>query len=446
VALSGLDIFKLLPKTNCGDCGVPTCLAFAMKLAQKQAQLDQCPHASEEAKSTLGAASEPPMGTVKVGSGETCFEIGGETEMFRHEKTFYHDTALIIDIQDIDPASTIQKTVNAADGYVIERVGENLELNGFCLSNTSGDRDTFLTALDAILVSTSKPHILNSSDKGTLQAALEKLGGKRPIIHPAGAAAEEYVEMAKEAGAGLVVSSSSFDDLASQTEAIVQSGFKDLVLNLSADGLGQQLRNSSILRRAALRKGFKPFGFPLISFIKEQDEHDFLADSAVNLCKYSGLMVLPRFEPELLLTLYALRQNIYTDPQKPIQVEPKVYPIGEPRPDSPIFITTNFSLTYFIVSGEIENSGHSAWLVVPDCEGMSVLTAWAAGKFNGETIARFVKEIGLQDQVTGRELIIPGLVASISGELEEALPGWRITVGPQEAADLGPFINHHLEN
>ena len=444
MALSGLDIFKLLPKTNCGDCGVPTCLAFAMKLAQKQAELDQCPHASEEAQSTLGAASEPPMRTVKIGAGESSFKIGGETEMFRHEKTFYHETAIFIDIQDTNETTTIEAQVKEADGYLIERVGENLQLNGFCISNSSRDPDSYLVALDAVLANTSKPLLFNCSDPSTMRLALAKLKDRRPLINPNGAEAKEFIELAKEAEATLVVSSDSLDDLAKQTEAIVQSGFKDLVLNLTTGGLGHQLQNNSILRRSALRKGFKPFGFPIITFVQEQDEHELLADAAVNLCKYAGIVVLPHFNPELVLTLYALRQNIYTDPQKPIQVEPKVYPIGEPRPDSPVFVTTNFSLTYFIVSGEIENSGHSAWLVVPDCEGMSVLTAWAAGKFNGETIAKFVKEIDLANQVTGRELIIPGLVASISGELEEALPGWNITVGPQEAADLGPFINHHL--
>ena len=445
MALSGLDIFKLLPKTNCGDCGVPTCLAFAMKLAQKQAQLDQCPHVSEEAKSTLGAASEPPMRTLKIGAGETGFEIGGETEMFRHEKTFYHETAIVIDIQDTDEPSTIQALVKEADEYLIERVGENLELNGFCLTNSSQDRDRFLAALDTILANSSKPILLGCSDQTTLQAALERLKDKRPLIHPGvEAEASQFVELAREAGAGLIVTADSFDDLATQTEAIVQTGFKDLMLNLSAEGLGQQLQNSTILRRAALRKNFKPFGFPLITFIKAQAEHELLADASVNLYKYAGIIVLPGFNRELILTLYALRQNIYTDPQKPIQVEPRVYPIGEPRPDSPIFITTNFSLTYFIVSGEIENSGHSAWLVLPDCEGMSVLTAWAAGKFTGETIAKFVKQIKLNEQVTGRELIIPGLVASISGDLEEALPDWKIIVGPQEAADISSFIAHHM--
>jgi acetyl-CoA decarbonylase/synthase complex subunit gamma len=161
------------------------------------------------------------------------------------------------------------------------------------------------------------------------------------------------------------------------------------------------------------------------------------------MCKYAGIMVLPRFETELMLSLFTLRQNIYTDPQKPIQVDPQLAAIGDPGPDSPIFVTTNFSLTYFIVSGEIENAGISAWLIIPDCEGMSVLTAWAAGKFSGESIGKFVKDIRLEEKVTTREVVIPGHVASISGDLEEALPGWSVAVGPQEASDLAPFIRNY---
>jgi len=468
MALSGLDIFKLLPKTNCGDCGVPTCLAFAMKLAQKQAELSQCPHASDEATGTMGAASEPPMRKVKIGAGEMGFEIGGETEMFRHEKTFYHETAIMVRIDDTQALSTIATLVKQADEFIIERIGENLRLNGFCLSNVSREHDLYLGALDTVITNSSLPIILDCSSQRTIQAALEKLAGRRPLIRPvdlvdrggpadpvghgdladpvdsgAPAKAQQFVDIAREAGAGLIVSADSFDDLAQQTEAIARTGFKDILLDLSEKGLGERLQNNTIVRRAALRKGFKSFGFPLISFIDPDDEHMVLADSVVNLCKYSGIIVLPGFNRELLLTLYALRQNIYTDPQKPIQMDPRLYAIGEPGPEAPVFVTTNFSLTYFIVSGELENSGISAWLVIPDCEGMSVLTAWAAGKFTGQTIGKFVERIKLAEQVTSRKLVIPGHVASISGDLEEALPEWEIIVGPQEAADLASFISHH---
>jgi len=211
-------------------------------------------------------------------------------------------------------------------------------------------------------------------------------------------------------------------------------------LNLQAQDPGRQLENNTILRRSALKKSFAPFGYPLFTVIDAENELDLLAKASMDLCKYSSIIVLPRFEKAMLYTLLALRQNIFTDPQKPIQVEPKLYSIGEPTPESPVFLTTNFSLTYFLVSGEIENSGTSAHLVVCDCEGQSVLTAWAAGKFVGETIAKFIKGIKLEERVNSRKLIIPGFVSQISGDLEEKLPGWEIVVGCQEASDIPAFV------
>ncbi len=446
MALTGLQIFKLLPKTNCGDCNVPTCLAFAMQLAQKKADLSDCPHASEEAKEVLGAASEPPMRTLKVGVGADAFEIGGETEMFRHEKTFYHQSAIAIAIDDRDGAESIAAKVREADGYVAERVGEVLGIDAFWLSNLSVDRDKFIKALEAVSANSSKPVIFHGSDKDTLGEALAKHSGRRSIIHPAEGDASSFVELASEAGAALVVSADSYDALASEVEKIVEGGFKDIILNLETSGLGEKVRANTICRRAALRKSFKPFGFPNIWVLDDGDPYELLVDAVTGMCKYAGVVVLPRFEKEFMLSLFTLRQNIYTDPQKPIQVDPQLAAIGDPGPDSPLFVTTNFSLTYFIVSGEIENAGISAWLVIPDCEGMSVLTAWAAGKFSGEKIGKFVKDLKLTEKVTTREIVIPGHVSTISGDLEEALPGWKVVVGPQEASDLASFIKVHMGN
>jgi acetyl-CoA decarbonylase/synthase complex subunit gamma len=443
MALTGLEIFKLLPKTNCGDCNVPTCLAFAMKLAQKKAELSECPHTSEEAKRILGAASEPPMRLVKIGLGADAFEIGGETELFRHEKKFYHQTAIFIRIDASETSESVAQKVSQADDYVIERVGERMFIQGFYLHNNSTPREHYLAALDALLAHTSKAVILDIDAAETVKAALTKVDGKRLILYPR-CDVSSLVTLANECGAALILPGASFDDLAVQVEKITATGFKNFILNMAASTKAMTLQNHTILRRAALRKGFKPFGFPVCCFIESEAESQVLADAIVNICKYSNLVVLPYFNKEMMLSLYALRQNIYTDPQKPIQVDAKLYAIGEPRPESPIFVTTNFSLTYFIVSGEIENADISAWLVIPDCEGMSVLTAWAAGKFSGDKVGKFVKSIGLEKYVTRMEIIIPGYVASISGELEEALPGWRVVVGPQEAADLGPFIKNYV--
>ncbi len=444
VPLTGLDIFKLLPKTNCGDCNVPTCLAFAMKLAQKKAELDECPHASEEAKKLLGAAGEPPMRLIKAGIGADAVEIGGETEMFRHEKTFYHQTAIAVQLDDTLPDDELAQQTKQADSYLVERVGEQLHIDAFCLHQVSGSPQRYVDALKTVMQNTSRPMVIRSSDPATIGEALNVLDGKKAIVFCGADNAGDLAETVQKAGASLVVSAGPFQDLAKQTETIAQNGFRDLLLHVSGSGPGQNVRKNVILRRSALRKGFKPFGYPVLTVLDNREPDYMLADAVTDMCKYSGLVIVPAFQKELLLALFTLRQNIYTDPQKPIQVDAKLYPVGEPTPDSPVFVTTNFSLTYFIVSGEIENSGRSAWLVVPDCEGMSVLTAWAAGKFSGEKIAKFMQNIRVEEKITGREIIIPGFVASISGELEEKLPGWQVVVGPQEAADIASFMKNRV--
>lgn len=441
MALSGLDIFKLLPKTNCGDCGVPTCMAFAMKLAQKKAELSECPHASEEAKATLGAASEPPIRLVKIGGPQTL-EIGNETVMFRHEKTFFHQTGLAIHLKTSEDQEKLLSKIKEIEDYKVERVGEELKTDLFFLSHDSGDKDRFLKIISMIKQNSRKGIILDCPDQETLKAGLELLKDDRPAIFLGKELTDEEIELAKAYDASLILTSSSFEGLAGQTEKAKQAGLKDLILNPDSKSAGRQLQHNTIIRRSALKKNFKPFGYPLFAFIQTENEFDVLAKTALYLCKYDSIIVLPKFDRAMLYALFTLRQNIYTDPQKPIQVDPKIYPIGDPTPDSAVFVTTNFSLTYFIVSSEIENSGISAHLVVCDTEGQSVLTAWAAGKFVGDKIAKFIKDIRLEDQIKTRKLVIPGLVSQISGDLEENLPGWEVIVGCQEASDIPSFVKN----
>jgi len=440
MALSGLDIFKLLPKTNCGDCGVPTCMAFAMKLAQKKTELSQCPHASEEAKATLGAASEPPIRLVKIGVGAGALEIGNETVMFRHEKTFFHQTGIAIQLRTSENEEQLIEKIKTIENYKVERVGEELKTDLFFISHDSAHNDDFTKAINLIKQHSSKGIIVDCPDIELLNAGLELLKDNRPAVFLRKEVSNLDIELAKTYDASLVLTANQFKDLARQTEKAKQAGLNNLILNLESQNIGHQVQNNTILRRSALKKNFKSFGYPLFTHIKAGDKFDLLATVSASLCKYASIIVLPEFDRALLYTLFTLRQNIYTDPQKPIQVEPKLYPIGEPTPESPVFVTTNFSLTYFMVSGEIENSGISAHLVVCDVEGQSVLTAWAAGKFVGETIAKFVKEIDLEQQVKTRKIVIPGYVSQISGDLEENLPGWEVIVGCQEASDIPAFV------
>lgn len=439
MALSGLEIFKLLPRTNCGDCGVPTCMAFAMKLAQKKAELKSCPHASPEAKAVLGAASEPPVRLIRIGRASPV-EVGEETVMFRHERTFFHRTGIAIQLRTSDGEEKGRSLIKEVEDYQVERVGETLKPDLLFISDDAGNRDLFLGLVAAARRDSTKGIILDCEDSETLKKGLELLKDDRPAIHLRGPLTDPVIDLAKAAGASVIVRGASYDEIAAQTEKARQAGLSDLLLNLDSSGPGEQLQHNTALRRSALKKSYKPFGFPLVSFLEAGNDLDLLAQASLLTCKYSSIIVLPAFDRALLYALLTLRQNIFTDPQKPIQVDPKIYAIGDPTPESPVFLTTNFSLTFFIVSGEIENSGTSAHLVVCDTEGQSVLTAWAGGKFVPEKIAKFVKDVKLEEQVKVRKIVIPGLVAQISGELEEKLPGWQVIVGCQEAADIPSFV------
>ncbi len=441
MALSGLDIFKLLPKTNCGDCGVPTCMAFAMKIAQKKAELSSCPYASEEAKAALGAAGEPPIRLVKIGAGQ-ALEVGGETVLFRHEKTFFHPPGIGLQIRTSGGEDKNLEEIRQFEDCRADRVGEVLKADLYFISHDSGDKTAFLRTISSVKANSTKGLILDCPQEEALKEGLGLLVNEKPAVYLRKPLTETDIQTAKTFGTSLVISASSHQDLAAQAEKARQAGLADLILNLPGEGLGETLQNNTILRRSALKKSFKPFGFPLFARLEDDDGNESLAAAAALLCKYASIIVLPRFDRALLYTLFTLRQNIYTDPQKPIQVDPKIYAIGDPTPASPVFVTTNFSLTYFIVSGEIENSGTSAHLVVCDTEGQSVLTAWAGGKFVPEKIAKFIKDIKLEEKVKTRKIVIPGFVAQISGELEEKLPGWEVIVGCQEAADIPTFVKN----
>jgi acetyl-CoA decarbonylase/synthase complex subunit gamma len=444
--LTGLQIQKLLPKTNCKECGSNTCLAFAMKLAAKKADLSECPYASDEAKAVLGAAAEPPVRTVTVGTEGHALTTGGETVMFRHEKTFVNQTGLGLAVDDTLSDEELRQRVGALAAYKLERVGQELAGDLVSVACKSGSVDRLLATLDTVTALWGGAIAVRTEDVSALKAAAEKLQGRRPLLASATpATAVELAEAAKAAGAALAVCADNFDALAATVEKLREADFRDIFLELRADSLCEHFQNNTIIRRGALKAGLKCLGYPTLKYIDTGNEFDDALEAGLEIAKYGGIAVLNDFDPAVWVSLLALRQNIYTDPQKPIQVEPKIYPIGEPDDTSPVFVTTNFSLTYFIVSGEIENAGQSAWLLVPECEGLSVLTAWAAGKFGGAKIGAFAKEVGIENVTADRRMVIPGYVAQISGELEEALPGWRIIVGPQEASDMEGFVKNVMK-
>ena len=440
MAMTGVQIFKLLPKTNCKKCGYPTCLAFAMKLAQRQVSIEDCPDVSDDAKAVLGEAAAPPIRPITIGAGDKAVKMGEETVLFRHDKKFVNPCALVLEIKDTD--SDAEAKINDVVNSEIERVGQKLRVDAIFLSNESGDAGK-LESL-AKIVAEKAPDvavIISTSDASAAGAALKAFQGKKPMLYGANAGnMDAMAQAAKDAGASLGIQANGLEEASTLTEKAKSLGVEDLVIDSGARTAKQIIDDNTMVRRASLKKSFKPLGFPVISFAQRED--NMLETMIATLCveKYSSIVVLSSVEKWKNLALFSLRQNIYTDPQVPMQVEQKVYKIGEPSGDSPLIITTNFSLTYFIVSGEIENSKVATRLAVMDCEGLSVLTAWAAGKFTAGKIAQFVKECGVEDEISNKELIIPGYVAILSGALEDKLEGWKITVGPREANAIPAFL------
>ncbi|MBP7585303.1 MAG: acetyl-CoA decarbonylase/synthase complex subunit gamma [Spirochaetes bacterium] len=444
MALTGLQIQKLLPGTNCKECGSNTCLAFAMKLAAKKADLSECPYASDEAKRVLGEATEPPVRAVALGE-KGDIVTGEETVLYRHEKTFVHPTLIAVTIRDTDDDAAVAAAIENIKSYRFERVGETFGIDMAALLQKGNDGARFIALAEKIAKETGKPLVLRSSNVSALKEASKKIKGSRSVLcAPAAASAEELLAAAKDDGHALALTGSMLDELFSIAQKIRDGGFLNVLLHFTTHSLAEQFQVNAIARTAAIKGGVKPLGFPFLRFIDSGNGLDDTVEAVTEIAKYGGIVALPGFDAAQIAALMTLRLNIFTDPQKPIQVEPNIYPIGEPTTESPVFVTTNFSLTYFVVSGEIENSGKSAWLVVPECEGMSVLTAWAAGKFNAEKIAAFMKERNADTMVTRKRLVIPGYVAQLSGELEESLPGWEILVGPQEAADIESFVKSRL--
>jgi len=444
MAMSGLQIYKLLPKTNCKDCGFPTCLAFAMKLAAKQVELDACPHVSDEAKEALAAASAPPVRLVKLGTGEHQFQIGNETVMFRHEKTFFNQPGLALRVKDTEDAATIAEKVEAVSTYSVERVGMDLTFNAIAIENASGDAGTFASVVEAVRAKTDLPFVLISDNPDALKAALAVEGGQKPLLYAATVDNwEGMAALAKEGGASLAIrSQDGLDELAELTQKITKAGVEDLILDPGDRTLAGSLAQFTQLRRLALKKNFRPLGYPLIAFageVADSKEGEIVAATQY-IAKYAGVVVLDRFDPAVAYPLLTLRLNIFTDPQKPISVDPGIYEFNNPTADAPLLTTTNFSLTYFSVAGELDGSGMPAWLLICDAEGMSVLTAWAAGKFDAETIAKAVKTFNAGDKLSKKKITLPGHVAVLSGELEEELPGWEIQVGPREAVDIPAYL------
>ena len=443
MALTGIQIFKLLPKTNCKECGVPTCLAFAMNLASGKAELDSCPYVSDEAREQLSEASAPPIRPIDIGKGVRACKTGGETVQYRHEKTFYNPTLLTAMIDSGISQADLEAKLVVWNAFQYERVGLNLRPELVALKDTGGDKAAFAAVAKTIAETSEFNLVLMTENVDVMKSGIEAAGFKRPLMYAATQAnVDDMGALAKENGLPLCVKADSVEDLIPLTEKLMEMGVKDLVLDSGSREIKQSLEDQIVIRRAALKGGNRALGFPTITFPCEMalniDAETLIAGMFV--AKYGGIVVLSDFKGENIFPLLLERLNIFTDPQRPMTVTEGIYPIGNPDENSPVLITTNFALTYFIVSGEIEGSKVPTWLLIKDSEGLSVMTAWAAGKFAGDDVGVFVKKSGITDKVKHTELVIPGYSAAIAGDVEEEMPGWTITVGPREAAHIPAFL------
>lgn len=444
MALTGIQIFKLLPKTNCGECGVPTCLAFAMNLAAAKAELASCPYISEESKALLSEASAPPIRPVVIGSGENVVKIGGETVLFRHEKTFVNKPGMAMLISDTMAADEVDERIKRFNLLKYEWIGLVLRAELIAAKNESGDAGKFEALVKKIMDQSDAALVLMSESTDAMKAALQISAQRVPLIYAAtDANMDAMAALAKEFKCPLAARAANLDEMTALTDRLTAAGIKDIVLDGGARTVRGAFEEQVFVRRAALVQKNRSLGFSTIAFACEMTD-DPMKESmiaATLIAKYAGIIVLSDFQGESLFPLLVARLNIYTDPQRPMMMQQGIYPVGNPTADSPVMITTNFALTYFIVSGEIEASRVPSWLMVMDTEGLSVLTAWAAGKFVGDAIGQFVKKSGITEKVNHKKIVIPGFVAAVSGDLEEELgPEWEVKIGPREAAHLSPFL------
>ncbi|MCM8780408.1 MAG: acetyl-CoA decarbonylase/synthase complex subunit gamma [Candidatus Omnitrophica bacterium] len=441
MALSGLDIYKLLPKTNCRECGFVTCLAFAMQLAKKAVSVDKCPYLSQQAKQILETSSLPPIKLVTIGTGENRLEVGNENVLFRHEEKFYHPCGIGFIIDDDLPEEQIKQRLEKINSFRFERVGQNLQVNLVAIRQT-GDKTQWLKALRLVSDNTSLSLVLMIKDLEGLNEALEITRDKKPLVY---CATEnnltEFSKLVQDHNVVVGVCAKDLDTISEITKVLDAQGIKELVLDTGKKSISDKIWDLTQIRRQALKRSNRSLGYPSLVIVDRQDPYQEAIEAATYILKYAGIVLIGSAESWQILSLLTLRQNIYTDPQKPLQIEAKLYPVGQVSHESPVLVTTNFSLTYYTVLGEVEASKVPSYIVSVDTEGMSVLTAWAAEKFTPEKITESVTKFGLKDVVSHNRLIIPGYVAVMSGDLEDK-SGWKVIVGPKEAAGIPAFLKN----
>ena len=435
---TAIEIFKHLPKKNCGECKHPTCLAFAMQLANQKAKLEDCPYVSDAGKQSLAASAAPPIRLVKVGTGKAALEMGDETELYRHDKKFFHPVRYAMVVPDTLTGSDVVSRVQKANAMRFERVGQIMALDMVCVRNESKDTNKFVATVEKVSSSTELPLILSSGDPVTIRAGLLRISAKVPLISAANKTnLMEMATLAKEFKCPLVVRESNLNQLADLVAKVKLAGVEDIVLDFAPDNLKDLIEKSTMIRKLSVKKTFRGLGYPML--VNAANGSRGVTMGLISTMKYGSVVVFEDLPAERAVPLFVLRQNIYTDPQVPIQVKSGLYPVGNPTENSPILFTTNFSLTYFTVLGDIDKSKVPVWLQVVDCEGLSVLTAFAAGKLTPEGVVKDMDKSGARTKSKKNVLIIPGMVARMSPKLGE-LTGMKIIVGPKESSGLPKML------
>ena len=439
MAVKGLDIFKLSPKKNCKECGSPTCMAFCMKVAQGAVPITKCPYMSEEAIALLSEATAPPMQTITVGA----HKLGGETVMMRHEKTLVNRNLFAATLDTSMDDASIEERIALVKKVDYERIGER-EMVECVFVHDAGDCAKFVELCKKAAALPDRTVIIDTKDVETAKAAVEAIKDSKPILN--GANKDNFNDMneiAKAAGLVLGVSGTDLSELHDTVAALEKAGNKNLILDVTAPTIKETFANAVLVRRTAIKDGDRTFGYPSIvnlGVLCNHDEHLETALAAMFVVKYGSIIVMDKVGYAEALPLYGLRQNIFTDPQKPMKVAPGIYPINGAGPDDPCALTVDFALTYFLVSGELERSKIPVNLLITDASGMSVLTAWAAGKFSSTSVKKFFDEFDIASKISNRTLIIPGKVAVMKGEIQDKLPEWNVVVGTREAVELVKYL------
>ena len=438
MAVKGLDIFKLSPKKNCKECGSPTCMAFCMKVAQGALPITKCPYMSPEAIALLSEATAPPMKTLEIAG----HKLGGETVLFRHEKTLVSRNLFAVSISTEMDDAAVDAKIEELKKVDYERIGER-EYVEFVTVRNCGDNARFVELAKKAAV-LERGVILETTDAEAAKAAVEAIKDVKPVVNGVNKDNLEAMnEIAKTYGIVLGVQGADLNELHDTVEALEKAGNKDLLIDVTGATIKETFGNAVQVRRAALKDNDRTFGYPSIVDLSKlcgTEYHLATALASVFTLKYGSIIIMPRMTYAEALPLYGLRQNIYTDPQKPMKVAPGIYPINGAGPDDPCALTVDFALTYFLVSGELERSKVPINLLITDASGMSVLTAWAAGKFSSTTVKKFFDEFDIASKINNRTLIIPGKVAVMKGEIQDKLPDWNVVVGTREAVELVKYL------